>query len=149
MGRPEWQVEIDEAVRRENWALAGPNRVIKIVPLSRAPTQVAGGYITVVKFVEGKDPQRIERDLGLPRTFLSSGVRAYGLARLPLAHEYEYDLTAKFPGGLHFNPAHSDPNYQPGAAQIHQWKIREGIVLPVDARQTIEVRPGQLFPRWQ
>ena len=85
MGRPEWQVEIDEAVRRENWALTGPNRVIKIVPLSRAPTQVAGGYITVVKFVEGKDPHRIETDLGLPRTFLSSGVPSLRARASPLS----------------------------------------------------------------
>jgi len=147
MGRSDWQHEIDEAVRREDWALSGPKRVIKIVPIGRAPAGFASGYLTLAKFVEGKTPQQIETDLGLPTGYLSAGLRAYGLARLPLAHEYEYDLTTKYPAGLYFNPAHSDPNYPPGASHIHQWKIRDGVALPVDPARTNDVQAGRLFPR--
>lgn len=147
MGRPDWQLDIDQALKRDQWALAGPNRVIKIVPLARATITSIGGYITLVKYVVGKSPQKIEKDLGLPTGHLSSGLRAYALIRLPLSSEYEHELTTKFPGGLHYNPAHFDPRYGPGAAHIHQWRIRDGVKLPVDMQRTIDVPPSTLFPR--
>jgi hypothetical protein len=31
----DWQREVREAVRRENWSLTGPNCIVKVVPLQR------------------------------------------------------------------------------------------------------------------
>jgi hypothetical protein len=149
MARSDWQHDIAEALRREDWALIGAKRVIKIVPIGTAPASFVGGYVTLAKFVEGKTPQQIESFLGLPNGSLSAGLRAYALARLPLSHEYEYDLTTNFPGGLYFNAAHHDPSYPPGAPHIHQWKIRDGVMLPVDLSRTVDVSAGQVFPRSQ
>jgi hypothetical protein len=63
-----------------------------------------------------------------------------------MLHEYEYELTAKFPGGLAFNPVHGDPNYPPGHHAIHQWRIRPGNQIPVDPNDILDLDPLQRFP---
>lgn len=146
MSRADWQKDIDESLRRENWSLTGQNRIVKVVPLSRGPATGAGGYITLAKYLSRKTPQQLEKDLGLPSGYLASGVQVFSFRRLPMSHEYEYDLTLKFPGGLAYNPAHSDPNYPPGAAHIHQWKIKDGVQIPVDPSKTLSILPGQMIP---
>jgi hypothetical protein len=37
-----------------------------------------------------------------------------------MSHEYEYEMSALFPDGLAFNPAHSNPEYPPGSPKMHQ-----------------------------
>jgi hypothetical protein len=65
--------------------------------------------------------------------------------RLPLAHEYEYELTARYPGGLAFHPIHNSV-YPEGDAAVHQWKVKDEIQIPVDTRNFLELKPGQRFP---
>jgi hypothetical protein len=140
------QREIREAVRWENWSLRGPNCIVKVVALERPVLSAADGYITTGKFLIAKLPSQIERSLGLPLNSLCLGARIYRFLRLPMAHEYEYELTAKFPDGLAFNPAHGHPSYLPGSDKIHQWRIEKGSPVPVDAKTALELRPGQRFP---
>ncbi|MBA2920537.1 hypothetical protein GON01_02385 [Sphingomonas sp. MAH-20] len=139
--REEWRKEAEEAVRREDWALNGPKRIVKVTPLDRGIVGAAGGYITLAKFLNGKTPQEVEKELGLPLGFLASGMVVSTFARLPMSSEYEYELTAKFPGGLYYNKAYSDENYPPGSNSIHQWKIREGVQIPIDKTKTVSVLP--------
>lgn len=141
----DWQRDIQQGVRRENWSLSGPNCVVKVLPGGTAAA-VLGGYITVGRFLLAKTPQQIEIALGLAPAYLSRGARIYRFTRLPLAHEYEYELTALYPGGLAFNPAHGDPNYGPGDRAIHQWRIKPGILIPVEQRDFLELGPTQRFP---
>ena len=142
----DWQREAYEAVRTEMWSLRGPSQIVKVVPSGwNAPSQL-GGYITLGRFLLGKTPLQIEDALGLPSGFLSGGARVYRFTRLPSIHEYEYELTALNPGGLAYNPAHSDPNYPPGDRRIHQWRIRPGVQIPVDASNFLDLKPGQQFP---
>ena len=147
MARQEdWKQEAQDAVRRENWSLAGPNRIVKVVPLKRPQLREAAGYITTGNFLVGKLPSQIERSLGLPLNYLCMGARIYRFLRLPMASEYEYELTAKFPDGLAFNAAHSNPSYPPGSDKIHQWRIKEGCQIPIDQRTALDLPPGQRFP---
>lgn len=142
----EWQQDMHEAVRREPWSLRGPNQIVKILPGGGSTAAQLGGYITVGKSLLGKTPQQIEQALGLPPGFLLNGARVYRFTRLPLVQEYEYELTADHPGGLAFNPAHSNLSYPPGSRKIHQWRIKPGVYIPVDSSNFLDLRPGQPFP---
>jgi hypothetical protein len=76
----------------------------------------------------------------------TNGARIYHLRRLPQTSEYDYELTAEFPGGLAYNPASSDPSYPPGSRKIHQWKIKDGVQIPVDSTNFLDLKPAQTFP---
>jgi hypothetical protein len=141
----EWQRDIHEGLRRENWSLHGPNQIVKVLPYGSAAIAL-GGYITVGTSLLGKTPQQIEQALGLKALYLASGARVYRFTRLPLIHEYEYELTALHPGGLAFNPAHSDPRYPPGNPTVQQWRIKENVLIPVDSGAFLDLSPGQRFP---
>ena len=143
---PDWQSEIRDGLRKENWSLTGPNRVVKVVPLNGALRESVSEYITLARFLVGLTPQTIENELGLPKGSLSSGACIYSLARLPTPTEYEYELTAKFPDGLAYNPAHFDERYGPGSAKIHQWKLKFGVKIPVHTATAIKLLPAQRFP---
>ena len=144
----DWQQEAHEALRKEAWSLRGPNQIVKVVPGGGLAASHVGGYITLGLSLTGKTPQQIESDLGLPAGFLRNGARIYRFTRLPLSFEYEYELTAYYPDGLAFNPAHSNPKYPPGSRKIHQWKIKPGVQIPIDSNY-LELKPGQPFPyRW-
>jgi hypothetical protein len=106
----------------------------------------AGGYITLGKFLIGKTPEQIVAALGLKAIEFTNGARIYKFARLPQSSEYEYDLTAQFPGGLAYIPGLSDPSYPSGSRKILQWKIRTGVQIPVDAIHFLELKPGHAFP---
>jgi hypothetical protein len=142
----DWQRDVHDSLRRENWSLSGPNRIVKVLPRAGGSATVLGGYITTGSSLLGKTPQEIERALGLKPHYLVSGARIYRFTRLPMTHEYEYELTAVYPGGLAFNPAHSNPAYPPGSRAVHQWRIRDGIQIPVDPRNFLDLSPGQKFP---
>jgi hypothetical protein len=142
----DWRQEARAAVRSENWSLSGPNRIVKVVPLQIPKLHAAEGYITTGNFLVGKLPSQIERSLGLPLNHLCFGARIYRFLRLPMAHEYEYELTAKFPDGLAFNAAHSHPSYLPGSDKIHQWRIKKGCQIPLDPKTALDLHPGQRFP---
>jgi hypothetical protein len=151
MGREEWQRERDDALRRERWSLHGPNRVVKVVPLTGRQFggigSELGGYITVAKSIEGFTPEQIEKALGLPFRSLGNGAMIYSFSRLPMSDEYEFELTADHPGGT--SPTWmSDPDFPSGSKKIHQWKIREGMQIPVAAGTEIRLQPGQCFRAW-
>jgi hypothetical protein len=142
----DWQRESHEAVRREVWSLKGPNQIVKVVPGGGPPAAALGGYITLGRFLLNKTPVQIEVALGLPPGYLARGARMYHFTRLPLTWEYEYELTAQFPDGLAYNPAHSNPSYPPGSRAIHQWRIKPGVQIPVDPTNFLDLKPGQVFP---
>ena len=142
----DWQRDLHEAVRREVWSLRGPNQIVKVVAGGGGAASHQGGYITLGKFLLGKTPQQIEQALGLKSGLPTAGVRIYRFTRLPLVQEYEYELTAHYPGGLAYNPAHSDRNYLPGNPAIHQWRIGPGVQIPVDSHNFLDLKPGQTFP---
>jgi hypothetical protein len=62
----DWQQEAHDAVRKENWSLRGPNQVVKVVPGENNTVSRVAGYIALGRFLLGKTPQQIEKDLGLP-----------------------------------------------------------------------------------
>lgn len=142
----DWQREAQEAVRREMWSLRGPNQVVKVLPLGGPAASTLQGYITLGKYLLNKTPAQIEAALGLPLGHLASGARIYHFMRLPQSTEYEYELTAEFPGGLAFNPAHSNPAYPAGSRKVHQWRIKAGVQIPVDSKDFLDLKPGQVFP---
>src|SRR5882757_17309 len=145
-GMTDWQRDINEELRRERWSLQGPNRIVKVLPLGAGAAAALGGYITVGSSLVGKTPSEIERALGLKRNYLLAGAKIHRFSRLPMSYEYEYELTAAYPGGLAFNAAHSDPAYPAGSAAIHQWRIKDGVQIPVDATSYLELRPTERFP---
>jgi hypothetical protein len=142
----EWQREIHEGLLNEDWSLSGRKAIVKVVPAGGAPASQKGGYITLGAFLLGKTPLQIQQDLGLPLGFLGNGARIYRFTRLPMKTEYEYELTADYPAGLAYNPAHFDPAYGPGSRKVHQWRIKPGTQIPVDPRNFLELKPGQKFP---
>lgn len=142
----DWQREVHDATRREMWTLKGPNQVVKVLKSEGVSPATLGGYITLGKFLLSKTPAQIETSLGLPAGYLANGARIYHFTRLPQVSEYDYELTAKFPDGLAYNPAYSNPSYPPGNQSIHQWKIKSGVQIPVDSSHFLELKPGQIFP---
>jgi len=134
----EWQREVQDAGRREQWSLSAPNRLVKAVAMERGTKQTVTGYVTLEKFLVGRTPRDLEDDLGLPAGAFRQGCRIYRLTRLPMAHEIEYELTAEYPDGLAFDenaaldetlrrqidPTHlSRPIYGRGKSSIHQWQL--------------------------
>ena len=142
----DWQREVHEAVRREIWSLRGPNQIVKVLASGGTAASMLGGYITLGRFLLNKTPAQMELALGLPRRYLASGARIYRFVRLPQSSEYEYELTAEFPGGLAYNPAFSNPSYPPGSRTIHQWRIKPGVHIPVDSTSFLDLKPGHVFP---
>ncbi len=142
----DWKRDIFEGTRRENWSLRGPASIVKVMPLGATPANSIDGYITVGKYLVGKTPLQIERVLGLKDKDLENGARIFRFTRLPMAHEYEYELTTLYPGGLAFNPAHSDLRYPPGSAKIHQWRILPDAAIPIDTINFLDLLPNETFP---
>ncbi|MEP7355522.1 MAG: hypothetical protein ABI824_20015 [Acidobacteriota bacterium] len=142
----DWQREAQQAVRKEVWSLRGPRQIVKVLPAGGMASSTLGGYITLGQSLLNKTPAGIETALGLKRGYLANGARIYHFLRLPQASEYEYEFTAEFPGGLAYNPAHSHPSYPPGSRTIHQWRIKPGVLIPVDSRTYLDLKPGQIFP---
>jgi hypothetical protein len=152
MRREPWQRERDDALRRDNWSLRGPNRLVKVVPLSpdgaapqrRGRDGYVTGYITLAKSIRGMTPQQIETALGLKLRSLQHGAIISNLSRLPQPSEYSHELTADHPGGQ-AQTWMSDPDYPRGSRTIHQWTIRRGIDIPISAGSEIRLQPGQFF----
>jgi hypothetical protein len=142
----DWQREMHDGVRREKWSLRGPDLVVKVIGDPNATATALGGYITVGSSLVGKTPAEIEVALGLPDQHLAKGCAVFRFKRLPMAPEYDYELTAEYPGGLAYNPAHFDERYKPGSGAIHQWCIKPGVIIPVDPVRVLRLKPGQPFP---
>lgn len=133
-----WQEEIEEARRQEVWSLTPPNRIVKAVPMGYSLMQRVTGYVTIERSLLGRTPRQMEVELGLPEGKFAQGCRVYALTRLPMTHEIEYELTARYPDGLAFVEASAqnemllrelDPSrpvkeiYGPGRNAIHQWRL--------------------------
>lgn len=146
MGRSEdWQQDIRQAKRHEPFILAGTNRMVKVAALATMSTPVfarVSGYVTQEKFLCGKSPQQIEAALGLKGDSLKTGCRVYRFRRQPGPSECTYELTTAFPDGLAYHEGFSNPDYPPGDARIHQWRLC--VEIPVD--HLIDLLPGQRYP---
>jgi len=57
-----------------------------------------------------------------------------------------YELTARYPDGLAFNPAYGAARYRPGHQAVHPWRILPGMHIPVDPSRFLALRPRQQFP---
>jgi hypothetical protein len=159
MRRTEWQSEIDDAMRREDWSLDRGRRLVKVVrygAIMNDPGRArVVGYVTQERYLIGKTPRDIEIALGLRAFELLSGCRVYRLERLPQHSEYTYELTAAMPDGLAFNPAdaleaHFRPtesgigrHYPSGSPTIPQWKVNVAIPLI----HLIDLGPPMQYPR--
>ncbi|WP_321477290.1 hypothetical protein [uncultured Paludibaculum sp.] len=141
----EWQREALDALRREDWALKGYNAIVKVVPTGDS-RPYAAGYITLGKNLINKTPPQIVRDLGLDSSKFIRGMRVYRLTRLPQITEYDFELSAAYPGGVAYVPGLSDPRFPAGSGKVLQWKIREGTQIPVDTSRFIELKPSDVFP---
>lgn len=147
--REDWATDIDDAMKKEEWRPTGLNRPLKVCPAERPLEFEVGGYFTLGKYLLGRCPTEIERDLGFPRDFLKHGARIYKFTRLPQISEYEYELTADHPDGLaDVGPFPRKRYYPPGSPKINQWRIVKGKTIPVDP-EYFTVRPGfQLSESW-
>jgi hypothetical protein len=144
--RQNWESEIEEAVKREEWRLTGLTRPIKVFPAEKPLELDLRGYFTLAKHLLRRTPEQIERDLGLPRGYLKNGARLYKFTRLPQITEYEYELTANFPDGLVAAlPLPKKTYFPPGSPKIKQWRMLEGKSVPVDPVYFV-VRPGFTAP---
>jgi hypothetical protein len=144
--REDWQIEMDEAVKNEEWRPTGRNRPVKVCPAERPLEFELGGFFTLGKHLVGKTPAEIESALGFPPGFLKHGARIYKFIRLPQISEYEYRLTADYPDGFaDEGPFPRKTYYPPGSPKIHQWTILKGKSIPVHD-EYFTVRPGYRFP---
>ena len=126
-----WMKETEEATRREAWKLQGPLRLVKVVNAGDIRTEVRG-YITTGSSLLGKTGTEIRKSLGLNTGDADKPLRIYKLRRFPFLSEYEYDLTAKYPDGLGFNPQTEEAEkYPEGSDNIHQWYLKKGVAVPV------------------
>ena len=153
MGRmTEWQRDMYEGLRQENWALYGPSRIVKVTAPGATPgiNPTSGkwqglGYITVGKNLVGRTPKEIERALGLRIGSMNAGARIYKITQLPHVGHYEYELTAEYPDGLAYDPAHSSHDYPRGARWAHQWRITDPTFSAYDPAY-YPLAPAATFP---
>jgi hypothetical protein len=161
--KQDWQREVEDARRRDEWSLTPPTRLIKVVPVEAPVMKAVRGYVTVEKSIIGRTPRQLEDALGLPAGLFNRGCRVYRLTRLPHAHEIEYELTLDQPDGLPFDewaaldnalrgrlamdgrlgpyrPA--KPIYRPGSRSIHQWQLTAALPAAV----VIELLPNVTYP---
>jgi hypothetical protein len=144
--REDWEIEREEAMKKEEWRPTGLNRPVKVCPAEKPLEFEVSGYFTLGKHLLRRTPAEIERDLGLPRDFLKHGARIYKFTRLPQISEYEYELTADHPDGLaDEGPLPRKPYYPPGSSKINQWRIVKGKTIPV-VPEYFTVRPGYRLP---
>ncbi|HXC96044.1 MAG TPA: hypothetical protein VNU92_10095 [Edaphobacter sp.] len=131
MAKADWIIERELALRREPWTLNGPGRLVKVVNSGESRTEIEG-YVTTGIHLLGRTAVGIRKALGLNTDHLGVGLRVYKLARFPHLDEYEYDLSAKFPGGLSYYPqSEEEAKYLEGDSRIPQWKIIKGAAIPV------------------
>src|SRR5436305_6849107 len=129
--REDWQTDVDDAIKKEEWQATGINRPIKVCPAEKPLEFELDGYFTLGKYLLRKSAAQIESDLGLPRDFLKHGARLYKFTRLPQISEYEYELTADHPDGTaDMGPFPKKVYYPPGSPKVHQWRIRKGKTVP-------------------
>ena len=138
----DWHHEMQDAIRHEAWSLIGPRRIVKVVPASRPATDALKGFVCLEKSLLGKAPPAIEIALGLPPGFLRGGCRVFRFKRLPMTTEVEYELSAKYPNGLAFNPAMHDPAFAPGSPSIHQWRL----LVDVPVEHLLDLAPFEKYP---
>lgn len=152
--RTDYQRDCDDAFKQERWSLHGWTRLVKVVALSaearKFPQEASAvdrlyGYIAVAKDIHGRTPSEMEQILGFQSGTFKDGVTVYSFRRLPQISEYEYELTADNPNGLAENPATSNVEYPPGSAKVHQWRIKKGCAVPVDAKNAVVVLPHEKF----
>jgi hypothetical protein len=154
----DWQQEMQLGRRGEDWALAGPKRIVKVkslVPRGDEPRAMSG-YITLERSLSLKTPLQIGQTLGLRPGELDGGCRVFSFQRLPSAGEYEYELTAFYPGGLAFNPADMQEArselrlknnggkvnaWPPGSRFVHQWLLK----FEIPVTRICDVMPGQVY----
>jgi len=138
----EWQHELADSRRREDWSLHGPKRIVKITQSALPLASSLRGFFCLEKSLLGATPSALEQRLGFRTGFLSKGCRVYRFLRLPMQGEVEYELTTRYPNGLAFNAAMGDPTYPAGSGAVHQWKLL--VDLPVVCVLTLA--PGQPYP---
>ncbi len=73
---------------------------------------------------------------------MRNGCRIYRFKRLPLSEEVEYELTAKYPDGLVFNPVMHSDKYPPGSNAVHQWRL----VAEVPVEHLLDLAPAAKYP---
>jgi len=153
--REDWEQEIYDGMRTENWTLNGPGRLVKVCAIGPVRDRVTG-YVTQERYILGKTPWQLERDLGLRPYQLRDGYSVYRLRRLPGVAEYKYELTALYPSGLAFNPKDLEEAlsefklkrhggevhcYPAGSRFIHQWRL----LTDIPAEHLEDVKPGQTY----
>lgn len=143
MAREEWMNDIQEGIRRERWSLIGPNRIVKVVALGSPSLSAVRGYICTESVLMEKTPAQIGKMLGAKTASFDAGVKVYRLTRLPMASEFQYELTTKYPDGLFYNPIMHDSDYLPGAPSVHQWCLTSEI----PAQLLRELKRGECYPR--
>lgn len=143
--REDWEIEVQDLMRREAWTLKGGSRPVKVLPGTDGDATALGGFFTLGIYLCAKTPDEIEKALGLPSRFLASGVRIYKFARLPQISEYDYELTAKYPDGMSYTGPGDAVDYPPGSEKIHQWRLKHKITIRVESN-CLRLLPGQRFP---
>lgn len=137
-----WKDEIRTSLLKEDWALSGPKRPVKVIAFDRMLNPpLIRGYFTLAKFLFGRMPREIEQILGLKADTLKSGAFVYDFSRLPQISEYEYDLTARYPGGLALTPGNSE--YPEGDDKVHQWQLKQGVAIA--AGKVVRLKPDEKF----
>lgn len=168
-------ITVDEQLKHNSmrhWTLTGKNRLVKVV--SPAANQAvlsygsAMGYVTLEKYLYGKNTHAIEKILGLRPLELRQLAHVYALERLPTADEFEFRLTCAFPDGRVFDDAGraqmaqardafdagSDlyersltpvrQYYPPGSNQVFQWQLTSPVPVSHRIATVTEIIP---FPR--
>lgn len=133
-----WKDEIRTSLQKEDWALGGPKRPVKVIAFDRMLNPpLIRGYFTLAKFLLGRMPREIEQILGLKADTLKSGAFVYDFSRLPQISEYEYDLTARYPGGLALTP---------GKFRVsRRGRQSSPVVIAIAAGKVVRLKPDEKF----
>ena len=118
----------------EYWGAAGWNWPVKIISAKRAQSLGAAvgrvvavkGFVTSVKFVQGRSLEQVERILGLIPGELKAGASLLRLNTIPLPYQYELRGYTQTPGGLPY----SGGAYPPGLG-ANKWELTVEVAATV------------------
>jgi len=97
------------------------------------------GYVTQLKFVEGKIPDQLEKRLGLRKGELGNGAIIERLDQIPKEGHFELRSYTQRPDGRAYEPGEK---YPPGTG-APQWQIDKN--QPIRATMIGEVKPGEVL----
>ena len=128
------------------WTSGGMNALVKVAPAGMKPDgERSAGYCTTIKYLLGRTPSEMERDVGLRvGTKLKNGAEIFLVRPIPTSDQFELRGYTQLPDG--YSTSEPDykahPDYPPGSG-VPQWDLHK--YKQDQLKHLASVKPGEKF----